>query len=99
MSKRLMRFIMPIREILAKTGQITWEKDIKAKELGLIKCEVCGEYKSKRAKDNVLCSCSDVLCSKCKVNKIPRPVSNLFSEEDGKILHVPYFLYRCKDCR
>ena len=93
-----------------KTGEVTldlakpqaeWEEEIrtKAKKLGLIECEVCGEYKSKRTKANVLCSCSDIVCSKCKINKTSRPISNHFSKEDGKIWHTPYFLYLCKNCR
>jgi formylmethanofuran dehydrogenase subunit E len=94
-----------------ETGEITidieeltkeWEQKlkVKAKKLGLVKCEICGEYKSKpKTKANVLCDCSDIVCTKCKVNKTRRPISNHFSAIDGSIWHTPYFLHLCKNCR
>ena len=94
-----------------ETGKVTvdiaepqseWEKNIerRAKRLGLKRCDQCGEYKSSEtAKRRVVCNCSNIPCPRCAVNKIRRPISNYFSQDDGKIWHVPYFSNSCRDCR
>ncbi len=74
-----------------------------ASQLGLNKCENCGEYKG-TAKEKghnieVICSCDGILCAKCNKSIIRRPMSNHFSGKDCKIWHTFYLLNSCKDCR
>ena len=88
---------------------------------GLVRCEVCGEYRGKVMykdlnwegsfdKENkekseeclgVSCLCEGILCAKCKKNKIHRPISNSYNEEDNSIGHWPYFsgMRPCDECR
>lgn len=85
---------------------------------GLIRCEVCGEYKGKtkskylnwntpRIGDaeeeqiGVSCLCDGISCSKCKKNKIHRPISNSYNEIDNSIGHWPSFsgMMPCYECK
>jgi hypothetical protein len=88
---------------------------------GLVKCEVCGEYKGKAMKKDlnwhdsfdkeskerseeyigVSCLCDGILCRRCMKNKIHRPVSNSYEEENNSIGHWPYFsgMMPCGECR
>jgi hypothetical protein len=80
---------------------------------GLVKCEVCGEYRGKTKEKNlsnwrnleklisVSCLCEGILCPKCKKNKIHRPVSNSYFPEDNSVWHYPYFsgMRPCDECR
>jgi len=82
---------------------------------GLSKCEVCGEYNGTAkwkelshrhhlAKDNdyfsVSCLCQGILCHKCKQNKIHRPISNSYYEDENCIWHNPWFtgMRWCDEC-
>jgi len=49
----------------------------------------------------VSCLCDGILCHKCKKNKIHRPISNSYDEEDNDILHHPYLsgMIPCSECR
>ena len=109
--KEFKRAVSEAHKKYNETGEVTidieepteeWYQKLraKAKKLGLVECEICGEYKGKpKTKANVLCDCSDIVCTKCNVNKTHRPISNHFSKIDGSIWHTPYFLYMCSDCR
>jgi len=83
---------------------------------GLIKCEVCGDYKGEaRAGDlnqnsppsdpeqmiGVSCKCEWILCPKCGVEKMRRPISNYYDEADNQIWHSSFVLgwAGCKTCR
>ncbi len=74
---------------------------------GLHKCAVCGEYKGQVIEDGeegnitVSCICSGILCHKCKVNMMRRPISNSYDEESNTIGHCPYFMgwFGCWECR
>ncbi|MBU2028869.1 hypothetical protein KJ761_03185 [Patescibacteria group bacterium] len=50
---------------------------------------------------SVSCLCQGIPCPKCKKNKIHRPISNSYSEEDNSIGHWPYFsgMRACDECR
>jgi hypothetical protein len=80
---------------------------------GLSRCPVCNQYRgtigiaddsihSRKKGDSteVQCICDGILCSRCKVNRIPRPISNQWGERGG-FGHVPYFvaMLPCKECR
>jgi hypothetical protein len=80
---------------------------------GLSRCPVCNQYRgtieiddesvhSRKKGDSteVQCICDGILCSRCKVNRIPRPISNQWGERRG-FGHVPYFvaMLPCKECR
>jgi hypothetical protein len=48
------------------------------------------------------CLCEGPLCSKCGKNRIHRPISNFWDEEQGCAVHVPWcvgFLPICDECR
>ena len=49
----------------------------------------------------VRCLCNGMLCSKCKINKINRPVSNSYCPESNTIEHWPWFTgwMHCRECR
>lgn len=70
---------------------------------GLVRCEICGMYKG--CVDGVIvdCVCNGSLCSICKKNRIPKPTSNVYHEDDGKVWHVPGFMSFiqrvCPDCK
>jgi len=82
---------------------------------GLSKCEVCGEYNGTAkwkelseyphtVKDDdyfsVSCLCQGILCHKCKQNKIHRPISNSYYEDENCIWHNPWFtgMRWCDEC-
>ena len=80
---------------------------------GLSRCPVCNEYRGTLGLDDesphsrgkgdflsVQCICDGILCPRCKVNRIHRPISNVWTERGG-FGHVPYFAARgsCKECR
>ncbi|TAJ13521.1 hypothetical protein EPO56_03130 [Patescibacteria group bacterium] len=94
------------------------EHEMSAKQHGLVKCEVCGEYKGKVQSKylnwatplegdegeefiDVTCICEGIPCAKCKKNKIHRPISNSYNEEDNSISHAPYFagMMPCSECK
>lgn len=73
---------------------------------GLRKCGECGEYKGQMIeKDEELitisCLCEGILCTKCRKNKVHRPISNYYDKESNSIWHVPYFVaqFGCAECR
>jgi hypothetical protein len=76
-------------------GQV-WQGDVDGNEL-LNKTEKDINYRYL----SVSCLCQGILCSKCKQNKINRPVSNSYDEERNKVLHWPWFTWMmgCKECR
>lgn len=49
----------------------------------------------------VSCICEGPLCSGCKKNRIPRPISESYNPLDGKVWHNPWFtaLRPCNKCR
>jgi hypothetical protein len=49
----------------------------------------------------VSCLCDGILCGTCKQNKIHRPTSNSYYEENNCIEHSPYFvgMMPCGECR
>ena len=60
------------------------------------------ENKEKSAQHlTVSCLCDGILCSKCKKNKIHRPISNYYDPKENRIWHVPYFggMIPCAECR
>jgi hypothetical protein len=80
---------------------------------GLFRCPVCNEYRGfididdlsvhSRCKGDFLtvqCICDGILCPRCKINRIHRPISNVWSERGG-FGHVPYFaaMGYCNECR
>jgi len=84
---------------------------------GFKKCPVCGEYKGKTKAKNlnwnyssgidpnqiisVSCLCDGILCPKCHLNKIHRPVSNQYDQQANMIWHIPWFAGQagCSECR
>jgi hypothetical protein len=82
-----------------------------------MKCTVCGEYRGKvcanalnwnweRTEDRqrligVTCLCDGILCSRCKRNKIHRPITNSYDEARDAIEHWPYFsgMIPCAECQ
>ena len=48
----------------------------------------------------VSCLCYGILCHKCKKNKVSRPISNSYYEEDNTVWHHPYFtgMRACSEC-
>lgn len=105
-------------EFVEVDSSLQIEQKISAKEHGLVKCDVCGEYKG-NVKEKFLnratplegdegeeiigvsCICDGIPCSKCKKNKIRRPISNSYDEEDNSISHTPYFagMIPCHECK
>lgn len=80
---------------------------------GLSRCPVCNEYRGtigiddesphSRVKGDLLsvqCICDGILCRRCNVNRIHRPISNVWTERGG-FGHVPYFAAwgSCNECR
>lgn len=69
---------------------------------GLFKCKTCGEYKGKVKPKNlkVKCLCDGILCSRCKKNKIHRPISNSYDPKTNEIFHHPWFTgwMVCSEC-
>jgi len=68
---------------------------------GLTKCLICGEYKGKVNKVSVSCLCDGIICPKCHINKMHRPISNYYDEKTNKIWHSPWFMGQagCSECR
>jgi hypothetical protein len=77
---------------------------------GLERCPVCDEYRgacvvdtvfNRGAKVQVACLCDGIVCPRCGVNQMHRPISNRYDEVERKVLHVPYFMgwAGCKECR
>lgn len=82
---------------------------------GFVRCAVCGLFNGAtnaknlnwlggdrpRGKISVTCLCHGILCSRCKKNRILRPISNVYYPESNSIEHVPYFfaMVHCDDCR
>lgn len=73
--------------------------------VGLVRCEQCGELKGRgltpdqgRELVTVSCLCEGLVCGNCGQDRIHRPVSSNYNEEDGKVWHTPYFM-ALKSCR
>lgn len=84
---------------------------------GLIKCPICGEYKGKTKAKNLnwdypsgidlnqiistSCLCDGIICPKCHITKIHKPVSNQYDQETNTIWHSPWFAAQagCDNCR
>jgi hypothetical protein len=77
---------------------------------GLERRPVCDEYRgacvvdtvfNRGAKVQVACVCDGIVCPRCGVNQMHRPISNRYDEVERKVLHVPYFMgwAGCKECR
>ncbi len=84
---------------------------------GLTKCLICGEYKGKtKAKYlnwdypsginpnqiiSTSCLCDGIICPKCHISKIHKPVSNQYDQETNSIWHSPWFAAQagCQKCR
>lgn len=70
---------------------------------GLVKCDVCGEYKGRVTEDEnegellVQCICDGVECRNCG-KKIHKPISNYFDETISSVIHVPHSKDLCSDC-
>jgi hypothetical protein len=80
---------------------------------GLARCPVCNEYRgtidlddesphSRRPGDftTVQCICDGIICPCCNINRIHRPISNVWDERGG-FGHIPYFaaMGPCNECR
>lgn len=79
---------------------------------GLIRCEVCGEYKGdcldhelpggegELVPISVRCLCEGLVCGDCGHGRVHRPISNYYNESRGEIIHVPYFMAgrKCASC-
>lgn len=48
----------------------------------------------------VSCLCHGIPCHRCKKNKINRPISNSYYEQDNAVWHHPYFsgMRACGEC-
>jgi hypothetical protein len=81
---------------------------------GLVRCEVCHEYRGAVRNDDlptasqreeavvaVLCICDGIPCRKCETGRIHRPISNYWSEAKGALIHCPWFSAQapCDQCR
>jgi hypothetical protein len=65
-------------------------------EMGLTRCEECGEYRGRAAK----CLCQGVLCIGCKKRMAHRPISEFWDEAGGTFIHVAHFVPPlCAVCR
>jgi len=65
-----------------------------------------GSFHKERAEKSeeylgVSCLCDGILCSKCKKNKIHRPISNSYDPESNTIGHWPSFsgMRPCDECK
>lgn len=80
---------------------------------GLFRCPVCNEYRGTIDIDDqsvhslckgdflrVQCICDGILCRRCKINRIHRPISNVWDERGG-LGHIPYLaaMASCNECR
>jgi hypothetical protein len=77
---------------------------------GLTRCAVCGElegeflYKGphdpKPTLASVRCLCDGLVCGNCGQERMHRPISDYYNEEDGRVWHVPAFmaLRKCRVC-
>lgn len=73
----------------------------------LLKCEKCNGYKGivKNDGDNervlVSCLCDGILCTECRKNNSPKPLTNYYDDETGTIWHVPHLIQHavCKECQ
>ncbi|HZQ66262.1 MAG TPA: hypothetical protein VFA66_13660 [Gaiellaceae bacterium] len=77
---------------------------------GLRRCPCCREFKGRGIVPGwrydlleivpVTCLCEGILCRYCDAGKIHRPLSNYFSERDGKVIHVSSFGWAkaCQAC-
>ena len=105
MSRKLISLVSTHGKSTEQVVKEVWDAFVhyRATELGLTKCDVCGGYMGIATDDGkeikIRCNCSDILCTSCGLTKIPRPLSNLFSKDDAKIWHVPYFQHICSNCR
>ena len=67
-----------------------------------IRCLVCGELKGeflykgshdpKPVLAQVPCLCDGLVCGNCGHERIHKPISNRYDEDDGRVWHVPYFM-------
>ncbi|MDA8382605.1 MAG: hypothetical protein M0037_05990 [Betaproteobacteria bacterium] len=84
---------------------------------GLARCADCGEYRGQVRRGDlsgllhagedpdktltISCLCAGILCSKCKKNRIHRPISNSYDPETKTFGHWAYFsgMAPCRECR
>jgi len=81
---------------------------------GLVRCEVCLEYRGAVRNDDlptasqreeavvaVLCICDGIPCRKCETGRRHRPISNYWDEARGALIHCPWFSAQvpCGQCR
>ena len=77
---------------------------------GLVQCPVCGEYRGTCVVDGwyyrgeqveVTCVCEGIVCPRCGLHRMNRPISDCYDKERAAVLHVPYFMgwAGCKECR
>ncbi|MGH7152204.1 MAG: hypothetical protein ACREIU_15975, partial [Planctomycetota bacterium] len=80
---------------------------------GFVRCRRCGEFNgTTRARYlntrdhpseriSVLCLCGGIPCRRCGKNRIHRPISNTYHEEDNSVWHTPWFASQipCEECR
>ena len=78
---------------------------------GLRRCVTCGElsgtflyadrWDDKPYPTTVLCLCDGIVCPKCKMGSIHRPISEYYNELTQRVIHVPWFGYlsTCAACR
>jgi hypothetical protein len=48
------------------------------------------------------CICAGPLCRKCRKNRLHRPISHFWDEQEGRAIHVPWcvgFSLLCEECR
>jgi hypothetical protein len=105
MSKKLVFMIPTSGRDLDDVAREAWAActRLRAAEMRLVRCQACGEYRGSTIPEGegpiaVSCLCDGIICTRCKTQRIHRPISNYFSEVDGQIWHVPYFKTLCSDC-
>jgi hypothetical protein len=83
------------------------ELSLKRAYIGLQRCEVCNQYKGYGIERwangfggyTVSCICDGILCKKCGINKVRKPIANYWDEINHTSWHVPYFAStRCSAC-
>ncbi len=69
---------------------------------GLVRCKVCGELHGRGlARDppdgaritpvSVSCLCDGLVCGRCRVGRLHRPITNHYDERTGQVIHMPWF--------
>jgi hypothetical protein len=83
---------------------------------GLVKCSVCGDYKGAVREGDlnrehppinpnslieVSCRCTWIVCTRCGIGKMRRPISNYYDEKDNGVWHSSFVTgwIGCESCR